>query len=79
MQTKLLSTLFCFLFFCSILHAQTGTNIIGHQRGMFVDEFINLIPTAIDPDENIDIPNSILGNILREDELLLHKPVKLTT
>ncbi len=70
MKKLLLSTLFCMCFFCNIMQAQTGTNVIGHQRGIYVDDFINLIPSSIDPDENIDISNSILGNILREDELL---------
>lgn len=68
MKTKLLSTLFSALIFCGTILAQSGINTIGHQRGMYVDEFINLIPTTIDPDENIDVQNSILGNILREDE-----------
>ena len=43
---------------------------IGHEQGLYINRFITLISSAGTNNHDIDIPNSILGNPARENQLL---------
>ena len=69
MKTKLILALMlsCIL---NLSKAQITLPDIGHQRGLYVNRFNTLISSAGTNNHDIDIPNSILGNPARENQLL---------
>ena len=58
MKTKLTTLIVLIFWAISGMKAQTGTNVIGHDRGIYVDDFVVL--NALD--KNIDFSQCMLGN-----------------